>query len=35
MISPQTAAILAVVCFVVLIAFQVALAAGEPWGRAA
>jgi hypothetical protein len=35
MIQPQAAAILATVCLLVLIGFQVALAAGAPWGRAA
>lgn len=34
-ISPQTAAVLATIGFLVLAAFQAALAAGVPWGRAA
>lgn len=34
-LSPQTAAILATIGFLVLAGFQAALAAGVPWGRAA
>ncbi len=35
MISPQSAATLVTIGLLVLIAFQAALAAGAPWGRAA
>lgn len=35
MITPQTAALLATIGFVILAVFQAALAAGVPWGRAA
>ena len=34
-ISPQAAAVLATVGFLILAAFQLALAVGVPWGRAA
>jgi hypothetical protein len=34
-ISPQTAAVLAAIAFLILAGFQAALAAGVPWGRAA
>lgn len=34
-VSPQTAAVLATIGFLVLAGFQAALAAGVPWGRAA